>query len=261
MKENVYVIEDRAHKFIYHWLIFMISGLCDLEEQNIKKPIKFHTFSELDVQKETFDLLKPEFEFIENISEYNPIYIHGAPLVKLDLVDDKYYNFLRNTILFKNNLNIKEIPKRLLYISRNKSHELICNSGATKRQLLNEVDVYSILKNLGFEYIKLEDYNFREKIKLFQEAKLIVTPNGGALTFALFAHENTKVIEIHDSKTTNEDQYYNICKKCNIEINRYTNVTSYNKANQITQPALCTEYNLLINNIEDFKCFIENKLT
>lgn len=260
MKETVYILEDRGNKFIYHWLIFMVSGLCDIEKQNVNKPIKFHTYSDLEIQKETFELLKPDFEFVDNISDYNQIKINGVPLLKPDLVADKYYTFLRNTILYKNNLNIIETPKRLIYISRNKSHELICNSGATKRQLINELEIYTILKNLGFEFINLESYNFREKIKLFQEAKLIVTPNGGALTFALFANEKTKIIEIHDAKSSNEDQYYNICKKCNIEIVRYTNVTSYNKLNQVTNPVCSEEYNLLINDIEDFYNFIKKSI-
>lgn len=260
MKEDLYILEDRAHHFIFHWLILMIGGLCDIEEKNIKKPIKFHTFSELDIQKETFDLLKPDFVFVQKKEGYNLINNFGATLLTRDLVDDKYYKFLREKILYNNRLENLSSPKRLLYVSRNKSHVLSCNNGVRKRQLLNENEVYEVLKKKNFEYINLENYSFIEKIKLFQDAKMIITPNGGALTFALFANQRTKVIELHDSRTTGEDQYYNTCIKCNISIERYTNISSYNKDNQPTFPGLGVTYNIKLNDIQDFDNFIENKL-
>jgi capsular polysaccharide biosynthesis protein len=254
----VYVLEDRAHSILYHWMIFMISGLQHFE--HLPKPIRFHAPSGQPFQKETIELLKPDFEFVEDISGYKTVTTFGAPLRTLDSVERKYYQFLRNQILVRNSLQQSEEPTRLIYISRNKSHMLASNSGAARRQIVNEDAVYCALQSLGFEYIHLEPYSIQEKIALFQEARVIVTPNGGALTMALFAHPHTKVIEIHDLATTNEDQHYNICKGVDIDIVRYTNVRSVDRNGTPMRPYLTGQYNLVINDVNDFYSFVVSQM-
>jgi hypothetical protein len=257
MEKVVYVLEDRANEFIFHWFLFMISGLKEFKD--CPKPIYFHTFSHLNFQKETFELLKPDFEFLEDLTDCKTINLYGSILLEespTDLLEKDCYVFLRNAIL-KDNLKNKHNPQRLVYISRNYSHNCPCNKNIfKKRQLINEDKMFPILKELGFEYIILEEFSLNEKIKLFQDAKIIVTPNGGALTMCLFAHEKTKVIEIHDDLSKNENQYYNICKNLDIAIERYTNVSSFNSNNKVT-PGCCIEYNLYINDLHDFKNYIE----
>jgi capsular polysaccharide biosynthesis protein len=256
--DTVYVLEDRNHSFIYHWFIFMISGLQHFED--LPKPVKFHTSCDFEFQKETIELLKPDYEFVSDISGYTTVSTFGAPLLTFDSVERKYYQFLRNQILIRNSLQSLQEPTRLIYISRNKSHELTCNNGVVKRQLANENDAYESLKGLGFEYIQLEPYSIKDKIKIFQEARIIVTPNGGALTMACFAHPKTKIIEIHDSLANDEDQHYNICKGVDIEIVRYTNVHSIDNNGNHTQPGLHRQYKLVINNIDDFYNFVKNHI-
>lgn len=255
----IYILNDRANEFIYHWLILMISGLADIVQDS--KPIYFHTFNHLDIHKETFELLLPDFEFVKDISSFKKIYSNGPTLLNnYDIVENKYYSFLRNQLLYKNKLNISSHPFRLVYISRNKSHQLVCNKGIVKRQINNESEMYESLKLLGFEYITLEDLSFKHKIQLFQEARVIVTPNGGALTFSLFAHDTTKIIEIHDSRSQYEDQYYNISKKCNINIIRYTNVKSVNKNNIDVIPSTSGNYSFVIPDIQHFQMFVNSEL-
>jgi hypothetical protein len=255
----VYILKDRANEFIYHWLILMISGLSDISSESY--PIYFHTFNHLDIHKETFELLLPKFVFINELDGYKKIYMEGPTLLNdYDIVEDKYYTFLRHQLLYANNLNLNTKPFRHVYISRNKSHQLVCNKGIIKRHINNELDVYNSLKLLGFEYITLETMSFRNKIQLFQESKIIVTPNGGALTFSLFAHTDTKVIELHDQRSLNENQYYNICKKCNINIIRYTNIKSVNKNNIETMPTSSGEYSFTIPDITHFHNFIKSEL-
>jgi capsular polysaccharide biosynthesis protein len=259
-KENVYIIQDCQNKFIFHWFLMMISALKIFD--NEKKPVKFNTNICQDFHNETIELLKPDFEFITDIQNYNPVPINGSccvPSDPYDLWEKDCYLFLRKTLLKSELINLNS-PKRLLYISRNKSHQLECNHGDRKRQILNEDEVYTILEKKGFEYIHLEDYNLFEKIKLFQDAKIIVTPNGGALTMCLFAHKDTKVIEIHHKNTIGENQYYNICKNVDIFIERYSNVNAidYNN-NQLFYTLYVTHpYNIFIPDLNDFNNFIEN---
>jgi hypothetical protein len=205
-------------------------------------------------------LLKPDFEFLEDLTDCKTINLPGSRLLEntTDLLEKDCYTFLRNVIL-KDNLKNKNNPQKLLYISRNYSHNCACNinrGGVRMRQLINENVIFPILKKFWFEYIILEDFSLKEKINLFQNAKYIVTPNGGALTMCLFAHEKTKIIEIHDDLSKNENQYYNICKNLDIEIERYTNVSSFKLNNKVT-PGCGVAYNLNVNDLEHFKNYIE----
>jgi capsular polysaccharide biosynthesis protein len=250
----VYVLENRGHKYIYHWFIFMISGLIEIED--LPKPVYFHFLYDEQFQKETFDLLEPEYKYISDISGYTQKTLYGAPLLTSDSVEMKYYHFLRQIILEKNNLELNIKPFRKIYISRSKSHELNCNNGQMKRQLVNEIEIFPKLRDLGFEILYLENYSVKDKIKIFQEASHIVTPNGGALTFALFANKQTKIIEIHDNTTSQEDQYKNICDNLNLSIQRYTNIYSVDKFGNTVTPGLSQEYNLVLKDIQDFSNYI-----
>lgn len=256
--DTVYVLEDRGHSILYHWIIFMISGLQHFE--HLPKPVRFHAPISQPFQNEIIELLKPDYEFVSDISGCKTVSVFGTPLLTLDSVERKYYQFLRNQILIRNSLQHSEEPKRLIYISRNNSHLLTSNNGLARRQIVNEDIVYTALQSLGFEYIHLEPYSILEKIKIFQEARVIVTPNGGALTMALFAHPHTKIIEIHDMATSNEDQHYNICKGVDIDIVRYTNVCSVDKNGYPMMPYLTGQYNLIIKDIHDFYLFVANHI-
>jgi capsular polysaccharide biosynthesis protein len=259
MQKVVYVLEDRGNDFIFHWFLFMISSLKEFKD--CPKPIYFHTFSHVNFQKETFELLKPDFYFLEDLTDCKTINLHGSKLLvesPTDLLEKDCYTFLRNVIL-KDSLKNNNNPQKYLYISRNYSHNCDCNlnrGGVRMRQLINENSIFPILKEFGFEYIILEEFSLKEKIKLFQDAKYIVTPNGGALTMCLFANEKSKIIEIHDDLSKDENQYYNICKNLDIAIERYTNVSSFNLKNKVS-PGCSVEYNLYINDENHFKNYIE----
>ena len=141
MQKTVYILEDRGNEFIFHWFLFMISGLKDFKDY--PKPIYFNTFNHLNFQKETFELLRPDFEFVEDLTDCKTINVYGARLLDespTDLIEKDYYIFLRNTIL-KDNLKIKDDPKRYLYISRSFSHECNANNGLKKRQIINENEI------------------------------------------------------------------------------------------------------------------------
>ena len=60
---------------------------------------------------------------------------------------------------------------------------------------------------------------------IFNTARMIVAPHGGALVFSLFANESTKIVEIVPCNPTQFcDQYLRITKALDIEFHRFTNV-------------------------------------
>jgi len=231
MPEKVFVLAERGNDIFMHWFLFVVSGLYDLSD--LPKPVSFHTRISESFQRETLELLKPDYEYVENTSGYEVVHHEGAPLINHFHVSDQYYHFVRNQILKKNGLEVKSAPIRRIYISRSKSHLLPCNNGRKRRQIIDEHLLIDKLKNQGFECINLEDYTLLEKIRLFQEAKIIVSPNGGALTMCYFAHPQSTIFIIQN-KNTPETQYSHICEVLSIPVIYYENIQCLdNQTNQI----------------------------
>lgn len=243
------VLENRGNYIFMHWFLFVISGLCDLIHENVEKPILFHTQITEDYQRETIELLKPDFEYIENVEGYDIKTHHGAPLVGRCHVADHYYHFVRNAILVKNNLEIIT-PFRRIYISRSKSHLLPCNQNLKRRQIIDEYILIERLKKEGFECIHLEDYNLRDKIKLFQESKIVVSPNGGAFTMCFFANKASTMVFIRNPGTT-ETQYSHICEVLSIPIVYYEKVRCKNENGNDTRGEFLENFNMELTDQDD----------
>ena len=262
--ETIYNLEWRGDKYITHWFVFMIAGLMDIFDgnpteylddkkyglncpnvinwnvtnKNIKPkfPIKIHFTKGSnsqhnfvnDFQKQTFKILENEIIYIEDITSYKNentqiINNYGAYL-KDGLVDSKYIVFLRKLFLSKYNFEFKN---RLVYISRKKAYGLIgsASEDIIRRHIINETELFDKLQDLGFEKCYLEDYEVENKIEIFNTARMIVAPHGGALVFSLFANESTKIVEIVPCNPTQFcDQYLRITKALDIEFHRFTNV-------------------------------------
>ncbi|MDF2856112.1 MAG: capsular polysaccharide biosynthesis protein [Neobacillus sp.] len=94
--------------------------------------------------------------------------------------------FLREEFLEKREIR-KVTGKERIYISREDAHH---------RKVLNEKEVYTVLKKYGFKMVKLSTLSFVEKIELFNSAEVIVSPHGAGLTNLVFCNPGTKVVEL-----------------------------------------------------------------
>jgi hypothetical protein len=65
-----------------------------------------------------------------------------------------------------------------------------------------------------------------DKIKLFMESELIISPHSGCLTLLMFSNINTKVIEILNKGTDSfpHNHHIDTCKILGINFNRYSNI-------------------------------------
>jgi hypothetical protein len=249
-QETVYVLANRANNIFMHWFLYLISGLYDLK--HLPKPIKFHTVVTLDFQRETLPLLKPDFEFVENTDGYTIVKYEGAPCKTIYTVEDHYYHFVRNQILVKNHLERTEKPFRRIYISRSKSHLVTYPIGAKRRQLVNEHILTDMLKEYGFECIHLEDYSMLDKIRLFQEASIIITPNGGALACAYFASKDTKIVSITCPNPA-ELHYAHLCNILSIPFYFYNKVKCYDaKGEPFTPKYMSDEFTMELTDYNNF---------
>ena len=170
----------------------------------------------IDFQKETIDLISDKFNVISE-NEINDddivIFNYGENLVyNNNYVDEKTFLFLIS--LFKNKKSKSgKYKNKSFFISRKNSHLLDGNriDGSTKkRQISNEDELGWFLKNnYDIETIELEKIPVEEKIELFNESNLIISPTSASLTFSIFSSEKTKIIEISpiDIKH-NHDQFF-----------------------------------------------------
>lgn len=111
-------------------------------------------------------------------------------------------DFLKQTFLKK---NYRQHLK--LYIPR---------YPAVGRSILNERELWGMLKNKGYKKIDTSCMSISRQAKLFNSASHIVAPHGASLANLSFCQPNTKVIEIF-----NEDYftilYWNICNILNLK--------------------------------------------
>jgi hypothetical protein len=89
-------------------------------------------------------------------------------------------------------------PVRKVYISR---------SDAERRRLVNEDEVWPLLRKAGFERVHMEGMGFDEQVNLMQETRVLFAPHGAGLTNMMFCHEGTNVVEIADLGFPNPNFY------------------------------------------------------
>lgn len=103
---------------------------------------------------------------------------HGsAPII------EENYLFSRN--LFRDALETSSNQR--IYVSR---------GNVTRRKVINELEVISVLEDYGFTAISMDGKTLQEQVKIFSSAEAIVAPHGAALTNLLFIQPGTTVIEL-----------------------------------------------------------------
>lgn len=107
--------------------------------------------------------------------------------------------------LFQNNIPIKDMPglspRAMRFLqpppqrNNNRNKRLfLARKGMQWRKLINEHEIASDLEQLGFETVYLETMSTKEQIELFQQADIIVAPNGSALLNLIFAAPEVKLL-------------------------------------------------------------------
>jgi len=219
----VYQLPEYYQHIIMHWFLFAMAGLYD-----IPKGSNYYIRITEQFQHDTIPLFEPDYHYVTPGPEDEVIQIKGIDLIGGYYVSDWYYHFVRNQVLINNGLESKVDPFRLLYISRNKAHtlqwrkDLLPATTFDTRCVEQERNLLDKIEPVGFECIYLEDYPLLEKIRLFQEAKVIVGPSGGGFALNFFAHSKTQIIEI---RAACQDQYTHVCEVLKIPILVYRNVS------------------------------------
>ena len=91
-----------------------------------------------------------------------------------------------------------DTPHRKVLISRLK---------ASRRRLVNEDEVWSLLEPLGFERVFMEEMTFAAQVQLMRETAVLVAPHGAGLTNMLFCPRGAQIVEIADLGFPNPNFY------------------------------------------------------
>ena len=104
--------------------------------------------------------------------------------------------------------NFNDNTGKYIYVSRKK---------ATRRKIINELEVEILLKEFNFQTIYFEDFNFWEQVNIAKNAKILVAQHGAALTNMLFMNENTSVFEIKANNDMTNHCYFSLASSLGIK--------------------------------------------
>ena len=198
------------YHFIYDTLPYLYLYLKMKDKNiNLKLVINYNKNKDklLNFVKETYKLLniKDEDIIIHNKkNKYKKVYLSNSfthdGLSNFPPRKEIYYIYdilIQNTIKdYKNNVNDKKYEK--IYISRrtwlNKKNDNIGTDYTTRRELTNESELVDKLINLGFTELFGENYSMKEKIQIFNSAKVVIGAIGGTITNTVFCSKNCKII-------------------------------------------------------------------
>lgn len=152
---------------------------------------------------ELLDINDKDIIFHKNGNKYKNIYISNS------LTHDGLSNNPpRNEIFEIYDMMIKNANKNIInpftikkiYISRrtwiNKNTDNIGTDYTLRRKLMNEDELMENLKKYDFVEIFGENYSFRDKILLFNQADIVIGAIGGTITNCIFCNKNSKIISI-----------------------------------------------------------------
>jgi len=141
-------------------------------------------------------------------------------------LDDEFYKFTNSSIpqFFEIEKSIKILKYFFEKVLSNVKAPNLSNKiyirrdDANYRKVLNESDLINKLRNIGFEVINPQHFDILVQMKIFSNAKLIISPHGSNLTNIIFCNKGTQVIEI--APNLNKSYEKNIA-------NRYKKLSSF----------------------------------
>lgn len=195
----------------YHTLVDHIPRLYTLHQNYYQslKEIKVLCSSELtEVESFFLEKLLPKNARITRVDK-SKLYLL-EDFIFLGYLSRRFAGFLPSTYL---NWFLEKVqPKRLrekknrIFISRKKSQHKYA------RCILNEDEVFSILKKYGFKKYTLENLSIEDQINLFYDAEFVIGTHGAGLTNIMFS-EQIKVLELHPMQSILPHYYY-LSKSC-----------------------------------------------
>ncbi len=214
----------------WHWIFDVLPKIGILEKLNLKKKPNFYLTPSLKrkYQIETLlDLKIPEEKLLDGekykhvkcdhlLTTDHPYVFNNNPSKSIENIPIWIIKWLRKKYL-KNKLNNSNYSKKI-YINREEDSIL------KNRRIINNKEVQDLLTNHGFKIISLSNYSFKEQVKIFNNAKIIVGLHGAGFANLIFSKPHTKVIELSSKYSGNVLQY--LAKRCHLDYKKIVDSNS-----------------------------------
>lgn len=183
----------------YHWLFEILPKLEILKQIEKIDNIDYFLLPsiKMDHQLETLKLLNIPHKKLLDSNKYKHIscdelYVvdHPFRLTNNTVFDTQniplwIFEWVRNNFIkFR---STKSFPEKI-FIDRSKSI-------STHRDIKNKEEVYKIFKDNNFDFIRPENYGFKDQIKMFFSAKKIAGLHGAGFANICFCNPKTEIIE------------------------------------------------------------------
>jgi len=172
---NYYI--NKAGGF-FHFYLEVIPKLIKYKKEDIN--LNF-IIENMPFYKEILAFYKIEY-FESNVNTCN-----NKSIVKMN----KFYPSIEEIIKLNelnNEFHVDKISVSKIYITRQNERA---------RRISNEKELITFLKTLNFEIIDPGTLSFREQIRFFRSAEIIIAPHGAALSNIVWCNKSTKIIELN----------------------------------------------------------------
>ncbi len=204
---------------IGHWFLDVLPRLHLLQQSGLFEEVDWFLVpsTRYSYQTETLELLGIPKEKIISGEVYSHIQADRiiastAPRGNHTLVPQWLITYLREAFLpVVANTQEQEVQADgpLLFISRKDSKV---------RNVLNEDELQNVLGQYGFNTVVSSNFTISDKVRIFSQARFVLSPTGAGLISMLFCQPGTKLVEIFNEGFVIEP-FYDIATKLNLDYN------------------------------------------
>jgi capsular polysaccharide biosynthesis protein len=198
---TIAVLTASTQSIYFHWLLDIVPRLGMLAKTGDKADL-IYIQRKYRFQKESLEILGIDAQQIINTVDVavltaKSIVVPCHQIMNGREIPSWVIQYLRDQFL-STAAKTARPENRRIYISRR----------SADRRLENEIEIISNLKYYGFSPVELEKLPFREQIRLFREAQVVISPHGSGLANLVFSSPGTKVIELFP--VANLDLFYRL---------------------------------------------------
>lgn len=190
-------ILERVYHNHSHWLTAHLPKLCLLQSRHAlddlilprrRNPVIDASLRMLGLDPEDFPTFDPDL----------PLEVEELTLLGTDRFRPELLRPVRSALAIPSPVP----PWRRVFISRAKSRG---------RRLVNEEDLWPVLRKAGFEQVFMEELGFEDQVRLMGETAVLLAPHGAGLTNMMFCPPGTHIVEIADLGFPNPNFYALAC--------------------------------------------------
>ncbi len=176
----------------FHWLFDGLPRLLLVEHAEVDFSAIF-VRQEVGVERESLGLMGYEKVPLIDSAEFR--FVRAARLVVPPFLD-AFAHFPRWSVNDLRSRLLKAVEESETVVAPRRSKLYISRLGASQRRLQNEERLCALLSARGFTIIRCETMTFRQQVREFAAAEIVVGLHGAGLSNILFCSRGTRVVEI-----------------------------------------------------------------